>query len=193
MAPDAYAAVVTTYANTVIPIPQTTSGVYLNLETGAQGTSGSTVAGYDFNPYLAYYGTQLGFYWGPAATRGGGVAASATTGPYLDLATGTTISSASTFTAVILGTTGSPYLTDGIHTLGFKFVNAAGTTDYGYIQIQTTTGSTGYPATILGWVYDNTPGTAITVSAVPEPSSLAALALIGGAAGVRAWRRRKAA
>lgn len=184
----------TTFQNTVLPIPQTTAGIYLNLQTGANGTSGSSVAGYDFNPYLAYYGTQLGFYWGAAATRGAGVGASATTGPYLDLSAGTTIGGSSTFTSAILGTTGSPYLTDGIHTLGFRFINAAGTTDYGYMRIQTSSANgNGYPATILGWVYESTPGTAITVSAVPEPSSLAVLALVGGAAGVRAWRRRKAA
>lgn len=192
VAPKAEATLVTTFANTTIPVPATTAGIYLNLETGAFGTSGSSVAGYDFNPYLANGGTQLGFYWGPAATRGAGVAASTTTGPYLDLATGTVVGPSSTFTSAILGTSGSPYLTTGTFTLGFRFVNAAGTTDYGYLRLQTTA-SNGFPATILGWVYDNTPGTAVTVAPVPEPSSVALLALVGGAAGVRAWRRRKVA
>lgn len=193
VAPTADAALVTTFSNTTIPIPATTAGIYLNLETGVFGTSGSSAPGYDFNPYLANSGAQLGFYWGPAATRGAGVGASTTTGPYLDLAPGTVVGSGSTFTAAILGTTGSPYLTTGTFTLGFRFINAAGTTDYGYLRLQTTS-STGFPATILGWTYDNTPGTAVTVpAAVPEPSTVALLGLVGGAAGVRAWRRRKVA
>ena len=103
LAPQANATVVTTYQNTVLAVPATTSGIYINLQTGASGTSGASVAGYDFNPYLAYYGTQLGFYWGATATRGAGVGASTTTGPYLDLAAGTTIGPNSTFTAAILG------------------------------------------------------------------------------------------
>ena len=195
IAPQAHGALVTTFANTTIAVPATTAGIYLNLETGVSGTTGA-VAGYDFNPYLAYYGSQLGFYWGPTATRGAGVASSTTTGPYLDLPTGSIISSASTYTSAILGTTGSPFLTDGTHTLGFKFFNAAGTVDYGYLRLQTSSASgTGFPATILGWVYDNTPGAAVTVgsAAVPEPSTVAFLAIAGGAVGVRAWRRRKTA
>lgn len=191
VAPTAKATLVNTFANTTIPVPANTSGIYLNLETGASGTSGSSVAGYDFNPYLAGSGTQLGFYWGPAATRGAGVGSTATTGPYLDLAAGTVVSSSSIFTSGILATTGSPYLATGIHNLGFRFINAAGTTDYGYLQLQTTA-TNGFPATILGWVYDNTPGTAVTV-AVPEPSTVAILALVGGAVGIRAFRRRKVA
>ncbi len=189
-APNAEATLVTTFSNTVIPVPATTSGIYLNLETGASGTS-SAVTGYDFNPYLAGSGTQLGFYWGPAATRGAGVGSTATTGPYLDLAAGTVVSSSSIFTSGILATTGSPYLATGVHNLGFRFINGAGTTDYGYLRLQTTAAN-GFPATILGWVYDNTPGTAVTV-AVPEPSTVAILALVGGAVGVRAFRRRKMA
>ena len=193
LAPQADAAIVTTYANTVINVPATTAGIYLNLETGVSGTSGSAVTGYDFNPYLANSGSQLGFYWGAAATRGAGVGSSATTGPYLDLAAGTVVGPASIFTSAIQGTTGSVYLsTTGVHNLGFRFITAAGTTDYGVLRLQTTAGN-GFAATILGWTYENT-GAAITVGgAVPEPGTVAFLALAGGAVGVRAWRRRKTA
>lgn len=192
VAPNAGAAIVTTFSNTTIPVPATTAGIYLNLQTGASGTTAGSVVGFDFNPYLANGGTQLGFYWGLSTGRGGGVA-STTTGPYLDLAVGTVVGPASTFSSSILATVGSPYLTSsGIHTLGFQFFNAAGTIDYGYLRLQTTA-TNGFPATILGWTYENTPGTAITVAAVPEPSTVAILALVGGAAGIRACRRRKTA
>jgi hypothetical protein len=183
------AALVTTFQNTTIAVPATTGGVYLNLQTGASGATGSAVPGYDFNPYLASSGTQLGFYWGPTATRGAGVGSTATTGPYLDLANGTVVSSASTFTAAILGTTGSAYLTSaGPHILGFRFINAAGATNYGYMRLTTTPG-VGLPATINGWVYDDA-GAAVTV-AVPEPTSVGLAALASGAMLLR--NRRKLA
>lgn len=191
VAPKAEAVIVNTFSNTVIPIPSTTVGIYLNLETGVSGSSGSAVTGYDFNPYLANSGAQLGFYWGATATRGAGVGSSTTTGPYLDLTLGTAVGPTSTFTAAILGTTGSAYLQNGNHILGFRFINAAGATNYGYMTIQTTA-TTGFPATIRGWTFENS-GAPIVVTAVPEPSTVALLALAGGAVGVRAWRRRQTA
>ena len=163
----------------------------------------------------------LGFYWDqtPAGVDGG-VAGSAT-GPYLDLAPGTVVGPGSTYTAAIQGTTGSPYLSTGTHTLGFRFFNdVSGLTDYGYLTMSNTAisgpstslpgvnsttnkgtppiGRTpatppGYPATIMSWSYDDT-GAAITI--VPEPSTVALLtisALAAGALGLRKWRRQRAA
>lgn len=195
---DANATVVT--FNTPISVPATTAGVYINLLTGANGTSGGAVPGYDFNPYLANGGTQLGFYWGPVATRGGGVASTTTTGPYLSLAAGTTISAASTFTAAILGTTGSAYLTSGTHTLGFKFYNETTSVfNYGYLTM-TNASTNGFAATITGWSFENNGG-AITIPSVvappvPEPSTTALLAvgaLALGASNLRRLRRARQA
>lgn len=194
---DANATVVT--FSTPISIPATTTGVYINLLTGATGSSAS-LSGWDFNPYLASSGTQLGFYWAPvpsgATLRAGGVAATST-GPYLDLAAGTTISAASTFTSAILGTTGSPYLTTGSHTLGFRFYNAANVLNYGYMTISTTTSSSGFPATITGWSFENSGG-AITIPGVvtppiPEPSTTALLAIGALALGATNLRRLRRA
>jgi hypothetical protein len=183
-APDAHAAIVT--FNTAIPVPATTAGVYINLLTGATG--GAQFAGWDFNPYLANGGTQLGFYWAPSPA--GGVA-STTSGPYLDLAPSTVVGPASTYTRAILGTTGSPYLTTGTHILGFSFLNEnTAATDYGYLTMSNTA-TNGFPANILGWSFDDT-GAPITVAAVPEPSSLllTSVALAFGARGMRKWRRK---
>ena len=85
--------------------------------------------------------------------------------------------------------------------LGFDFTAADGL-HYGYIELSSQVASTAKPATSSGSLhfveafYDSTPGEAITIGAiaVPEPSSVAALAF--GAAGVAAavaYRRKLAA
>jgi hypothetical protein len=190
--PEAHAGIVT--FNTPIPIPPNTAGVYVNFTTGATATAAFT--GWDFNPYLAGGGSQLGFYWGTATVGVANGVADTTTGPYSDLAIGTLVGPASTYTRVILGTSSSPYLTTGTHILGFSFTNDnTSTVDYGYLTMTTTAGSPGgYPATIQSWSFDDS-GAPITVGAVPEPSTLlltgAAMAL--GARGMRRWRRQKVA
>lgn len=190
--PDAQAQVVT--FNTPIPLPQTVAGVYINLLTGATGSSGA-LAGWDFNPYVANTGANLGFYWGGAGTEASGVA-STTSGPYLDLSFGTVVGPGSTFTAAINGTVGSPFVTTGTHILGFQFLNeSTAQMDFGYMTMTTTAGAPGgYPATIQSWSFESSGGP-ITVTGVPEPSTMlltgAAMAL--GARGMRRWRRRGAA
>ena len=83
------------------------------------------------------------------------------------------------------GNNGEP-LQLGANYIGFSFVNGA-TTDYGWANLVLNCSSTtGF--TIQDAYYENT-GAAITVGAVPEPSSIALLAL--GATGLAAWRQRK--
>jgi hypothetical protein len=184
--PNVDAAIIT--FSTPVVVPNTLAGVYVNLETGATAGSAGGLPGWDFNPYSASGLTQLGFYWAPGGA--GGVASGTT---YVNVAPGTTISAASTFTNVILGTTGSPFLTTGTHILGFRFVNAASVTNYGYL-VMTNTATSGFPATILSWSFENSGGP-ITVP-IPEPTTVALLsvaALVLGAAGLRQWRRQRAA
>ena len=51
----------------------------------------------------------------------------------------------------------------------------------------------GQPRAIVEYAYENT-GAPILAGAIPEPSTLALLSVMGlGAVGVRAWRKRKAA
>lgn len=184
---EAQAAVIT--FSTPIAVPNTFDGVYINLLTGATGTSGGTVAGWDFNPYNS--GTALSFFWsGTPANSNGGVAG-ATTGPYLDLAGGTTISAASTFSAVTAAAQTLAFQAPGTHTLGFRFFNeGTGAVNYGYLSL-TSAGANGFPLTINGWSFENT-GAAISV--VPETSttlmmSMGALAL--GALNLRRLRRQR--
>ncbi len=194
-APNANAVVVTTFASTTIAIPANVDGVYLNFLNGATGTSAGAVAGFDFNPFLTNSVFTL-FWNNTAPSVSGGVASAVSGGTYTDLPNGSVVSSASIFSASS-GAGGAAatinFQTAGQHVLGFKFYNeATAATNYGYVNI-TNGAAAGFPATITGWVYENT-GAAITVSAVPEPStavmlSLGALAL--GAANLRKIRRQR--
>jgi hypothetical protein len=187
---DANAVVVTTFANTAISIPADVDGVYLNFLTGATGTAGASVAGWDFNPFLTASVFTL-FWNNTAPSVSGGVASAITGGTYTALTAGAVVSSASIFSASS-GAGGAAataaFQTAGSHILGFKFYNeAAAATNYGYVTINN--GATaGFPATITGWVYENS-GAGITVSAVPEPESVLMFSLGALAVGATSLRR----
>jgi hypothetical protein len=187
---DANAVVVTTVAS--IPIPATFAGVYINFLTGATGGSPAAVPGWDFDPYTGL--TDLSFFWpsAPAGTSGG--VAGTTSGPYLSLAAGATISSASFFAVTTASAQTTAFQSTGPHILGFRFYNeATSATNYGYVTI-TNTAPSGFPATITGWSYENSGGAITIPSAVPEVSSAAMLslgALALGALNLRKLRRQR--
>ena len=159
----------------------------------ATGSSARALAvpGFDFNPYAAT-GPLLAFYWGPAASGNGGVGSG---GLYSDLAAGTVVSSGSSFISTLGAPPTANFRTTGIHILGFRFLNeATSVINYGFLTISTSATS-GFPATILSYSYENNGG-AITVAPIPEPATTALLAIAAlalGAVGVRAWRRQPAA
>ena len=84
----------------------------------------------------------------------------------------------------------------GTHRLGFRFANAAGVFNFGYLTIDTTDG-------VGNWRAPPPPSEAgssrtqaqrgCDIPAVPEPSSAALLALVAGSAGLRCWRAARAA
>ena len=83
--------------------------------------------------------------------------------------------------------------------LGVHFLNeTTGVVNYGWVQLSTTAGTTpaqGFPATILGYAFDNT-GAGILAGQIPEPGTSAMLSLGAfalGATGVRRWRQRRQA
>jgi hypothetical protein len=87
----------------------------------------------------------------------------------------------------------TPEFTGTTAFMGVEFPNASHTELFGWIRI--TGGSTaGIPATIVDWAYEDS-GAGILTGAgiIPEPSSLALGCLAAGAAGLAAWRKRKAA
>ena len=189
--PTADAVIVTNNIN--LTIPATIDGAYINFLTGATGSSGGTVVGWDINPYLTN-GVFTFFWTTTAATNGGGVATGPATGVYASLNPGAIVSAAATFIANSGGGgAGSTinFQSSGQHILGFRFLNeATSAINYGY-AVFNNTGPSGFPATLVSYSYENS-GAAITV--VPEPSTFALFGVVAaGALGLRQWRRRKAA
>lgn len=154
-------------------VPFNIDGFYLNVVTGAIGTSGASVPGWDLNPY--YSGSTgsnpLFNFFNP--TGGGTVSG----GP---LAAGAMVGAGSTFSTGVVAAT-QPAA--GTYFFGFRFLNeSAGITNYGYVtveQLQTSPLAAG-AVRVLGYAYENS---GASISVVPEPGTylmmLAGLGLVG--------------
>lgn len=175
-------------------IPSTTNGLYLNVVTGAfntTGGTGSTVPGWDVNPWSS---TTLNFFNPTAPTGGvymrltsGGAPASGVS----NLAGGTIIGSASTWSAGAAQTTGPGafVFNSSNNVVGFRFNNeAAGTLHYGWMRISLAGTLQGQPRTLVEYAFESLAGTSIAAGAIPAPGAIALL----GLAGLAGSRRRRA-
>jgi hypothetical protein len=186
-----HAAVV--YSGTVnLAIPNTLNGLYLNVLTGANNlpgsTAGSTVPGWDINPYGT---TSLSLFSATPTASSGYVSTTGVT-PATNLTLGTSISAASTFiTAVNTPAPAGWNLNSSNNYVGFRFLNETGSTvHYGWFQLAI--GADTLTRTLVSYAYESTPGAAILAGVVPEPGTYGLMGL--GIAGVLlAARRRKQA
>ena len=155
-------------------------GVYIDLENPANFAQGSRPAGWDINPYFSGQSIYLNGNT-RVALNGGGAPD--------NLTPGTLVGPALTFSGVsFYGSVAIPANQTGY--IGFSFdpdMVPGAQTLYGWYRISVGDNVLGDGA-ISEWAFDNS-GAPITVGAVPEPSSIALLAM--GAAGVLALRRRR--
>ncbi len=162
------------------------NGLYINFVTGATGTASGDVPGANFNPYD---GGSLQFFWNGGMN--GGLSLDAST--YATLAFGTPITSGNTYLNTTSATATAAWQAGSSLYLGVRLTNSmTNVTNYGWVHLNTT-GTTGFPATIVDYAYEDS-GASITAGQVPEPTTFALLGVMAaGALGVRAWRKRKAA
>lgn len=173
----------------LINIPSTVDGIYLNVVTGATGTTAAAVPGWDFNA------------WGTSALNLFSVSGLAYVGSgteYFNLAPGSFITAASPFTSLGVATNSAAMplnLNSSNNYIGFRFLNeATGQTNYGWAQIVLSGTSGSQPRYIFAYAYENT-GAAIGIGPLtppmPEPGVMTLFGLAaGGAVGVRIWRKQ---
>lgn len=172
-----------------INIPSTTSGIYLNVVTGASGTAAGT-PGWDVNPWSS---SALNMFSPSTPATSFGHVTTGTATQYDNLASGVLISGASTFsntgTATINPAT-PLNLSSSNNLVGFRFQNEANgnAVHYGWMRISLSATAQGQPRAIVEYAYEDVAGAGITAGTVPAPGSLALLAL--GAAGLMGRRRK---
>ena len=161
----ANAGVITWNANLVIP--NNIDGQYINVETQSYGTAAGLVAGWDLNPY----GTSTtALSWFAAAAPSGcvmGLGQTGTTTAVASVASGTVVSSASTYGNTASSVTAGGWQLNADNYFGFRFVASDGLTHYGSGIM--TIGATMGVRTLKSVSWESVAGAAITAGTGGPP------------------------
>lgn len=175
-----------------IDIPASADGIYLDLNTGAFGSSRDSIAGWDLNIYGV--GTMM------IAGQGdvGFMASGGSSGTLIDnLDFRTEIGSGSSFASGPMGieTSGSAAFNfnSSQNLIGFRFRSSeTGLYHHGWMRLQLAGADFGQPKAIFEYLWESTPGTWTNAGVIPAPGAVALLgavpALLGR--GKRRTRRR---
>jgi hypothetical protein len=175
-------------------IPATTAGVYLNLVTGASGSTPAAAPGWDINPYSS---TGLSWFAATPNATSGYMAAFGSSVTLVDnLPNGTIVGPAQSYVfnngSETTGSTAFLFNSEQNY-VGFRFVNEpAGIVNYGWLQLRLGSSLTDPTRAIIGYYYEDS-GAPIAAGPLtppmPEPSPLL-LAMVAalGALGLRFWR-----
>ena len=170
-----------------LAIPVTSPGLYLNIQTGASGTSAASVPGWDIN----VGGTSSLNFASPGGYNFVRLnSASPTAGPS-NLPVGFVISSTMPTASWIAGGAANGLTFNSTaNYIGFQFTASGGTTHVGYLVLSIGSSVTGADRKIVSYAYNDqsiTTPLGASIEVTPAPG---ALALLCGA-GVLAKRRRR--
>lgn len=162
-----------------ITIPSTVDGLYLNVVTGATGTTAATrPAGWDVNLFSA---STLSLF-SPTPSPGGG--AYVGTGSQYDFmfhSFGVSVGPANSFTSTgtVNPNLSSPFTlpSSGQYGIGFRFLNeSTNAVHYGFMYLELGSTLGGQPRRLLGYYYESSPGVPLSL---PTPGTALTLLLPG--------------
>ena len=171
-----------------LAIPVTSPGLYLNIQTGASGTSAASVPGWDIN----VGGTSSLNFSSPGGYNFVRLnSASPTAGPS-NLPNGFNFSTSMPTASWIAGGAASGLTLNSTQNyIGFQFVASGGTTHLGYLVLSIGSSVTGADRKIVSYAYNSesvtTPGGNWWPPHIPSPGALA----LACQAGLLAKRRRR--
>lgn len=176
-------------------VPDTTEGLYVNVETRVTGATRLEVPGWDVDIYsqpslLSFYRTATNgsFYMKYSATD--------TDGTVGNLSVGTTVGLSSSYSTTdvnlaFFGSNPGQWKTNSANYFGFSFLGADSGRHYGWMRLDV--GADYTIRTIKEVGYSTVIGQSVQIGTVPEPSTVIMGLLASGVTGVIAWRRKRKA